>query len=161
MTNPSRCWASSSASRKPKNKREINEASRIQPDAAFPIYIAFPLGGNARVFFCSTVTFRRKQKSLPLGAPPLGECPQSGQGGSRFRRGEGGSAQAESDEGRTCPNHHLNKECEAFSQSSVGDLSLSKAPFGKGAPRWGDVAQRQRGSRFRRGGCRLTRVSGD
>ena len=35
-----------------------------------------------------------------------------------------------------------------------------EAPFGKGAPRWGDVAKRQRGSRFRRGGCQLKLTEG-
>ena len=34
--------------------------------------------------------------------PPLGECPQSGKGGSRFRRGEGVD-QRETDEGITFP----------------------------------------------------------
>ena len=34
-------------------------------------------------------------------------------------RGEGGSAQAESDEGLTCPKDHLSKEREALSPSSV------------------------------------------
>ena len=38
--------------------------------------------------------------------------------------------------------------------SLMNTVNYLKAPFGKGAPRWGDVAKRQRGSRFRRGGCR-------
>ena len=102
---------------------------------------SLPLGGRVRLF----LSFREahNKKPSPRGAPVGGMS--EGQGGSRFRRGEGGSAHAESDEGLTYPKDHLNKEYAALPRSSVNTqphriryqkerLSPHPSPFGRHLP---------------------------